>query len=269
MLMKLKLDENGHVVVQDGMPVYEYPDGKALPFDAVSLANRMRNLEEEKNRHFTDKEELKKKLEAFSGIEDPAEALKAIETVKNFEAKQLIDAGEVEKLKLQMKETFDKEQGKRQEAFDAKLKEIQGTLDGKNGVIRNLLITNAFSNSPFFSGEKPRTILTPDIAATYFGQHFEVLDDGPIPQITARDKSGEKILSRTRHGEPATFDEAMEVIIEGYPNKDRILSAKAGNGPDANGNLGGGTKFIRSSDMDSFSANLDAIASGKIKVVQQ
>ena len=32
--MKLKLDANGHVVVENGMPVYVHDDGKEIPFDA-------------------------------------------------------------------------------------------------------------------------------------------------------------------------------------------------------------------------------------------
>ena len=32
--MKLKFDEQGHVVVQDGKPVYVHDDGKEVPFDA-------------------------------------------------------------------------------------------------------------------------------------------------------------------------------------------------------------------------------------------
>ena len=31
--MKLKLDVNGNVVVENGMPVYVHDDGKEIPFD--------------------------------------------------------------------------------------------------------------------------------------------------------------------------------------------------------------------------------------------
>lgn len=33
--MKLKLDENGTVVLADGKPVYVHDDGKDVPFDAA------------------------------------------------------------------------------------------------------------------------------------------------------------------------------------------------------------------------------------------
>lgn len=36
--MKLKLDENGYVVVQDGKPVYVHDDGKEVAFDATDRA---------------------------------------------------------------------------------------------------------------------------------------------------------------------------------------------------------------------------------------
>ena len=34
--MELKLDADGHVVVQDGKTVYKHPDGKEVPFDATA-----------------------------------------------------------------------------------------------------------------------------------------------------------------------------------------------------------------------------------------
>lgn len=41
--MKLKLDENGHVVVVvvDGKPVYIHDDGKEIPFDAPQATQKI------------------------------------------------------------------------------------------------------------------------------------------------------------------------------------------------------------------------------------
>ena len=42
--MKLKLDENGHVVVENGMPVYVHEDGKEIPFDATKATAKSQSL---------------------------------------------------------------------------------------------------------------------------------------------------------------------------------------------------------------------------------
>ncbi|MCS5880838.1 hypothetical protein LNP17_13745 [Klebsiella variicola subsp. variicola] len=46
--------------------------------------------------------------------------------------------------------------------------------------------------------------------------------------------SGNKIYSRSKPGELAAFDEALEFLVEQYPQKDHILKAS--------GNQGGGSR---------------------------
>ena len=42
--MKLKLDEQGHVVLQDGKPVYIHDDGKEVAFDAPATVATITRL---------------------------------------------------------------------------------------------------------------------------------------------------------------------------------------------------------------------------------
>ena len=49
--MKLKLDENGHVVVSDGKPVYVHDDGKEIPFDAPAAMQKISGLNAEAKQH--------------------------------------------------------------------------------------------------------------------------------------------------------------------------------------------------------------------------
>ncbi|VTP69605.1 Uncharacterised protein [Leclercia adecarboxylata] len=42
--MKLKLDANGHVVVENGMPVYIHDDGKEIAFDAAQAVSKITSL---------------------------------------------------------------------------------------------------------------------------------------------------------------------------------------------------------------------------------
>jgi len=60
--MKLKLDDQGHAVLQNGMPVYIHDDGKESPFDAAAAAQAIkdRNAEARTNRERAEKAEINK-----------------------------------------------------------------------------------------------------------------------------------------------------------------------------------------------------------------
>ena len=49
--MKLKLDANGHVVVENGMPVYIHDDGKEIAFDAAQAVSKISSLNGEAKTH--------------------------------------------------------------------------------------------------------------------------------------------------------------------------------------------------------------------------
>jgi len=86
--MKLKIDENGNAVLQDGKPVYVYDDNKEIPFDAPAAMAKISSLNAEAKDHRLRAKDLAEQLKGFEGIADPSEALKAMETVKNFDAKK-------------------------------------------------------------------------------------------------------------------------------------------------------------------------------------
>lgn len=230
--MKLKLDDDGHVVLSDGKPVYVYDDGKEVPFDAEAATRRISNLTDEKDRHYGAAEKLKLDLAKFSEITDPAEALKALTMVANLKDKDLVDAGEIEKLKKQMSDTFDAERTQFTTAYEAEKARFGTEAANSESLIRKLMVDAKFATSPWFSGEKPKTILPPDIAAQHFGKHFKIEGDVVVGYIGEN-----KILSRERVGEPAGFEEALSVIVENYPQKDRILRDNTG-GSGSSGNTG-------------------------------
>ena len=72
--MKLKLDANGNVVVENGMPVYIDDDGKEIPFDAVAAMTKITSLNGEAKTHREAKEAAEANLAKFPGITDPAKA---------------------------------------------------------------------------------------------------------------------------------------------------------------------------------------------------
>ena len=66
--MKLKLDENGHVVVENGMPVYVHEDGKEIPFDANKATVKIAELNGEAKQHREAKSRRKQNFWHFRGL---------------------------------------------------------------------------------------------------------------------------------------------------------------------------------------------------------
>jgi len=134
--MKLKLDENGHVVVQDGKPVYVQDDGKEVAFDAAGTVQTISRLNGEAKSHRERAEAAEGRLDAFKGIEDPAAAVKALETVKNLDDKKLVDAGEVEKVKSEVSK-----------GFQAQIDEARAQLAQANQNLASHMIGGSFARS--------------------------------------------------------------------------------------------------------------------------
>ena len=181
--MKLKLDENGHVVVQDGKPVYVHDDGKEVAFDAPQTVATITRLNGEAKTHREAKEQLEAKLKGFEGIEDPVAAKKALETLKNFDDKKLVDAGEVEKIKLEAIK-----------AVEEKYAPIVQERDAFQSQLHNELIGGGFARSKFI----PDNIAVPvDMIQATFGKNFQI-ENGKVVAVGA---DGQKIYSRTRPDE--------------------------------------------------------------------
>lgn len=226
--MKLKLDENGNVVVQDGKPVYVHDDGKEVAFDAAQTIATISRLNGEAKTHRERYEKAETALKAFEGIDDPAAAIKAVQVVKNLDDKKLVDAGEVEKVKA---ETI--------KAVEEKYAPIVQERDAFQAQLNNELIGGGFARSKFIQDN----IAVPvDMIQNTFGQNFKIKDG----KVVAHGADGQEIYSRSRPGEVADFDEALGILIDGYQHKDLILK---GNQSGGGGFQGGGkpsTGFKRS-----------------------
>jgi len=258
--MKLKLNEDGHVVVEDGKPVYIHTDGSEAPFDAEEAVKKVNLLSEEKNRHWTKAKNLEGELEKYKPIEDIEAALKALETVANLDAKQLIDAGEVEKLKKTMTETLESEKARLLETFNEKETGYKADLEKAGATIFDLMVVSQFAKSPYFTGEKPKTLLPPDMAAEYFGKHFKVVGEGADAKVVGF-INGEQIPSKKNLGDPANFEEAITAIIDSYPMKDRIMrSTGGGTGGDGNLDSDQSGDSIKLTKTDSLNAEKYRIA---------
>lgn len=214
--MNLKFDENGHVVVENGKPVYIYPDGKEVAYDVPAAVAKISLLNAEAKQHREAKEAAEARLKAFEGIEDAEAAKKALETVKNLDDKKWIDAGEVERVKSEVIKTYDE-----------KLAEANSRADKFEQQLYGEIVGGAFSRSKFITD---KTILPPDVAQAYFSKHFNVKDG----KIEAKDSQDNPIYSRSNPGELADFDESIEILINASPNKDQILRGSGSSGGGAN-----------------------------------
>jgi hypothetical protein len=229
--MKLKLDENGHAVLQDGKPVYVHDDGKEVPFDAAGTVATIARLNGEAKGHRERAETAEKTVKAFEGITDPAAAKNALDIVSKLDQKKLVDAGEIDTVRNEISK-----------AFQAKLDEATTKASGYEKQLYEERIGGAFSRSKFI-GEK--LAIPGDMVQARFGSAFKI-EDG---KTVAYDQHGNKIFSRSRPGEVADFDEAIETLVEQYPYRDNILksSGKTGGGSTQsdNNNGGGGKSYSR------------------------
>ena len=254
--MKLKLDENGHVVVKDGFPVWVAEDGAEIAYNVPDLVNKISAVNAESTGRRKDIDALTSQLKAFDGI-DPEKAKAALETVANLDAGKLIDAGKVDDLKMEIKKSYDGKISDLEKALADSKKDSADRLAAKEASIRTLLVKGIFDSSAFL---KDKTVLPSDVAYASFGRHFEVKEENGELRVVAT-MSGQPIFSRSDPGTFAAPEEALEAIIDKYPMKDRILKAPdGGSGSHPNSAYAPGAKIIPNGDMSAFGANLEAIA---------
>lgn len=226
--MKLKLDEKGNVVVQDGKPVYVHDDGKEIPFDAAAALGKISQLNGEAKAHREKAEAATNQLKEFEGL-DPAAAKKALEMVKNFDDKKLIDAGEAERVKS--------------EAVKAALEQktaVEKERDALKDQLYKEHVGRAFSDSQFV---KDKLAIPRDAAIAVFGNNAKV-EDG---KLVIYDSNGQKIYSRTKPGELASLDEGLEMLVNARADKDSWLKGTTASGSGAVGGAGAGPAGIPNS----------------------
>ena len=199
-------------VNEQGLPLYIHDDGKEVAHDAPQTVATISRLNGEAKTNRERYETAETSLKAFEGIEDPVAAKKALETLKNFDDKKLVDAGEVEKVKAEAIK-----------AIEDKYAPIVQERDAFQSQLHNELIGGGFSRSKFIQDN----IAVPvDMIQATFGKNFQI-ENGKVVAVGV---DGQKIYSRTRPGEVADFDEALESLVGGYPHKDSILKGNQSGG---------------------------------------
>ena len=207
-------------VNEQGLPLYIHDDGKEVAHDAPQTVATISRLNGEAKTNRERYETAETSLKAFEGIEDPVAAKKALETLKNFDDKKLVDAGEIEKVKAEAIK-----------AVEDKYAPIVQERDAFQSQLHNELIGGGFARSKFIQDN----IAVPvDMIQATFGKNFQI-ENGKVVAVGA---DGQKIYSRTRPGEVADFDEALESLVGGYQHKDSILKGNQSGGGGFQGNGG-------------------------------
>lgn len=226
--MKLKLDADGHAVLQDGKPVYVADDGRETAIDVAGTVATITRLNGEAKANRERAEAAEKAVKVFDGITDPASAIKALATVQNLDAKKLIDSGEV-----------DKANAARDKGWQDKLTAAETRATDNEMALYGERIGGAFARSKFIAD---KAAIPADFLQSRFGQHFKV-EDG---KTAAYDHAGSRIYSRTKPGEFAEFEEALEMLVDAHPQRDSILKGNANGGSGARNGGGGGTAHTMS-----------------------
>lgn len=255
--MPYKTDAAGNLVTEEvngkKLPVFVDGAGKEAPHDADATVSAIARLNGEAKDNRVAKEEAEKQLKAFTdaGVKDPKAAAAALLVVSNIDSKKLVDAGEIEVVRAEISK-----------GFQTTIDDLTGKLSAAEKTLVGEKIGGAFTRSQFIVDKLG---IPADLVESRFGKNFALVDG----KIVATDNAGNKIYSRTKHGEPAEFDEALSILVDAYPHKDSILKGTGASGGGAgNGKPGaGGGKTITRAAFQALGPVEQRTALGEGRVV--
>src|SRR3569623_491843 len=138
------------------------------------------------------------------------------------------------------------------EAAETKLREY----DGLENALYTEKVGGAFSRSKYITD---KIAVPSDMVQAMFGSRFKV-ENGKIIGVGL---DNQPIYSRSKAGEIADFDEALESMVDAYPSRDTILKGTGNQGDGArhpNGAPGGGKDLSGLSPAARISATREASA---------
>lgn len=238
-----KLDADGKIEMRDGNPVYIDAQGAELALGADTVGRL--NGEARSHRERADTAEAS--LKAFEGI-DPKKAKDALDTVGKLDQKKLIDAGEVDRVRAEIESTYKTQLTEK----DTEIAKLRGDYDG-------LQLQTKFTGSKWITDN----IAVPvDMLQSTFGKNFKT-ENGKLISV---DNNGNKIFSKKNAGEYADFDESIEILVNGYSQRDSILKGTnhTGTGNDGAGGANGGKRIVRRADFEKLSPIDQAATAAKM-----
>ena len=248
-VLGIAMDDKGNpIVIQEGAGA----DGadKEIGLDAIHLYTKVPALQDEAKNHRLKAKGFKDFMDALEEAEvDVADlplfktwiddAVGAINTVKNFDDKKLVDAKEVESIKKQAIEAHEKKVAD----IETKHKKIADaaavTKAELEQTVFDLMVSDKFSNSPFV---KEKLSMPAKVAKAYFGKNFKVEkgEDGKYHVISYH--NGEKLFSEERVGEAPEFDEAIGLMVARDDDRDSLMVGSGSGGSGAGDGAPGGPR---------------------------
>ena len=249
-----KKDDAGNLVVDGtGNPIWVDANGGEKALEANAIAR----LNSEAKTLRTRAEEAEGALSKYKGPDGkPIDPAKAIDTVSKLDAKQLIEAGEVDKVREQVAQQY-----------VGQINELKSGNEQLSSQITNMRIDSVFQGSDFL---RDNIAIPRDFVEAALRSNFKTNDKG---EVLAYDKSGNPLMSKKNAGEYASGDEALQLLIDMHPQKDTILRAQpqGGSGNQGHGGNGGRGNVISRKQFDALDqqGRADAAAAmqkGELKI---
>ena len=235
----------------------EKGDNKSKPSDAeAKLMKDLMKQKEKAKKAEADAAAAVERLKAFDGI-DPDQVRALLAEKVEAEKKSLEAKGDFDRLKAMMAE----EHTKALQAAQAEAEAHKTSLSQAQATIEKLTIGQSFSNSSFVNED---LILTPAKAQALYGAHFD-FEDGKVVGYDKPRGASERTMLVDAAGDPLPFDASLKKLIDGDPDRDRLIKSKMKTGSDSK-TVQDKTKEKTSDDLrgqSRIAAGLAALTAGK------
>jgi hypothetical protein len=221
---KLKTVDGGGLAFQDGKLVLVNDDGTELAFDPLQTHATFGTIRGERDTFKTKAETAEAALALFG--KDDKERQAAIEKLKlarSLDQKDLVKAGEIEKLVAEQLQAAQAEWLKKEQGLTTER-------DGLSSLLDEVLIDHAFSGSKVLDDYFPTWSLLAPIFKAQLGREGKTL-------VGYRDAAKkDRIYSASKPGELAKGDELLRALLTSHPDHDQWKKGANANGSAAPGN---------------------------------
>jgi len=249
---KLSADGKNIVVAEGGNPVFVNPETEEeMPVQFDKTLKKISELNNEAKSHRLKAVELEEKLNAVNekyGNIDVEQAKEALKTLKSLDKGDLMTASKVRDFEKQLREEIGK-------AYDGRIQDLTKTFESERNKysaeieqyerqINNSIIDKHIQDSINAGALGKKTILKSlRLAKGYLGSQFRVeIEDGKRNVVAMNWNSDRPIMSSKpeKAGEPADFEEALQVLFKNAPDYDTIAAdLHGGTGSTGGGGRGG------------------------------
>lgn len=212
----VKVGEVEYVEARNGKPLYVEDDGAVVEGDLPYAVGKVKELSQERETLKGQLATATAALEPWKG-QDPSKVKAALELAANIDAKKLIDAGEVEKVKEQVAAGYKTQ-------IETLTTEQKTALDAANARLAKHMRLSALGAAEYRK-QLQEGLRPVDIMDRVFGDYFVPEGDRLVAVV-----NGQRLMSRKRPGDPADVEEALEMIVSNRADKESLLAPVGADG---------------------------------------